>query len=649
MTDMEGIKEYKNQITLWNGDESLEKVKDKTNQSLESLRQEVELSTAEKEAIKKLPDYTPDATAEEKKAREAYFMKMKSSLTLAMESSPYLNVILKSIKKKIKEIDENGKVTFSEEERNTSQIMSSFEELILYLYNKDLTKVDAVACSAIDIANWMNDSTEWWKYPSSSIGLINIYEDYKDHCMWIDAIKFESNNQKDKKNKDLTAETNKDNEPKSKKEALPWWTSTQSANNQLSQWYREPSKRKYEKLSGNNWFSLHTTKSHPFQRWQKRTTKDWKEKQWTTLCSLTTRLNLEMLGLPNPPRGDALAAMKNPQYFDYWPLAWSILTKDFKPEWEKEWDTYGKKDIAMVRWCEGNNITASVEDTSASCNANFGEMYMSSKSVYGHRAAIFKSKDNGQRYVLDPYVGGAWIEPQPLKTYLNKCESKWKKVYRVNLFNNTTANNKDGWMGYQEEVHYQWQDEKEQKEYTTLTGEWTEKIQDSYNKLQDRIDFKNESHKPIIIINSKENPQKAYIIKNHTITKTYTISTGKNGVGNEWGTGKTPLGTLAVDEKIGDSVSKGTIFKSQKNTWKIATIEKKEIDTSEDLITSRIITLVGKEDKNRNTKERYIYIHGTNEEWLLWRPSSHGCIRMDNDNIIELYDIIKEWSLVEVQ
>jgi len=87
-------------------------------------------------------------------------MKMKSSLTLAMESSPYLNVILKSIKKKIKAIDENGKVTFSEEERNTSQIMSSFEELILYLYNKDLTKVDAVACSAIDIANWMNDSTE---------------------------------------------------------------------------------------------------------------------------------------------------------------------------------------------------------------------------------------------------------------------------------------------------------------------------------------------------------------------------------------------------------------------------------------------------------------------------------------------------------
>ena len=57
---------------------------------------------------------------------------------------------------------------------------------------------------------------------------------------------------------------------------------------------------------------------------------------------------------------------------------------------------------------------------------------------------------------------------------------------------------------------------------------------------------------------------------------------------------------------------------------------------------SRILWLGGLEEDNANTRERFIYIHGTKHEDKIGRPASHGCIRMRNADVIELFDLVDE-------
>ena len=86
-----------------------------------------------------------------------------------------------------------------------------------------------------------------------------------------------------------------------------------------------------------------------------------------------------------------------------------------------------------------------------------------------------------------------------------------------------------------------------------------------------------------------------------------------------------------------------TIFRSRANTGKVAKILTEPIDVEEDLVLTRILWLEGLEPGvNRgpgiDSKSRYIYIHGTNEEGLIGTPASHGCLRMKNDDVIDLFD-----------
>lgn len=71
-------------------------------------------------------------------------------------------------------------------------------------------------------------------------------------------------------------------------------------------------------------------------------------------------------------------------------------------------------------------------------------------------------------------------------------------------------------------------------------------------------------------------------------------------------------------------------------------------DTTNDLITSRILKLAGMDSANKNALERGIFFHGTNEEFLLGQPASHGCIRMKNDDIIEMFDLVSKGTLVQI-
>jgi len=115
----------------------------------------------------------------------------------------------------------------------------------------------------------------------------------------------------------------------------------------------------------------------------------------------------------------------------------------------------------------------------------------------------------------------------------------------------------------------------------------------------------------------------------------YPISTSRVGLGTETGSMKTPTGRFRIAEKIGDGMPIGTVFKSRRRVK--AT---KKLMRDDDLIMTRILWLDGLDPENANTHGRFIYIHGTNHEESLGKPTSHGCIRMRNSDLIELYEMV---------
>ena len=139
--------------------------------------------------------------------------------------------------------------------------------------------------------------------------------------------------------------------------------------------------------------------------------------------------------------------------------------------------------------------------------------------------------------------------------------------------------------------------------------------------------------------------QKLYL-KKRFIQKTYDISSSVFGIGSEKNSFKTPLGAHVITEKIGHKLPIGAILKGRVWTQEIAELIKEPFDIKEDVITSRILWLDGLEIKrnrggNVDSKSRYIYIHGTAEEGLIGNPASLGCIRMLNEDVIELFKSVR--------
>ena len=119
------------------------------------------------------------------------------------------------------------------------------------------------------------------------------------------------------------------------------------------------------------------------------------------------------------------------------------------------------------------------------------------------------------------------------------------------------------------------------------------------------------------------------------LLRRYVCSTSQFGPGFEPGSNRTPTGRFRIAEKIGDGAKPGIIFKSRVATRKIG-----RDDDETDHVQTRILWLDGLDEENANTKSRYIYIHGTNAETRLGTPASHGCVRMGNQDIIELFDAV---------
>lgn len=119
------------------------------------------------------------------------------------------------------------------------------------------------------------------------------------------------------------------------------------------------------------------------------------------------------------------------------------------------------------------------------------------------------------------------------------------------------------------------------------------------------------------------------------IMRTFPVSTSRFGLGSEDGSMKTPLGKFQVAEKFGEGLPIDTAFKSREPVRASAVMLR-----SDDLIMSRILWLEGSEPANANSHARYIYIHGTNHEEEIGRPASHGCVRMKNADVAELFDLV---------
>ena len=67
-------------------------------------------------------------------------------------------------------------------------------------------------------------------------------------------------------------------------------------------------------------------------------------------------------------------------------------------------------------------------------------------------------------------------------------------------------------------------------------------------------------------------------------------------------------------------------------------------DPAEDAVLTRILWLEGLEPgvnkgPGIDSHERYVYLHGTNQEQKLGTPASHGCLRFSNADIEKLFDL----------
>jgi lipoprotein-anchoring transpeptidase ErfK/SrfK len=126
--------------------------------------------------------------------------------------------------------------------------------------------------------------------------------------------------------------------------------------------------------------------------------------------------------------------------------------------------------------------------------------------------------------------------------------------------------------------------------------------------------------------------------------RTYPVSTSRFGVGTEQGSMKTPTGRFRVAEKIGGDTPSGTVFQSR-----LALKPGDLLPSTEDLVMSRILWLDGLDQHNANTRDRFIYIHGTKHEDKIGTPASHGCVRMRNADVVELFMLVDEGTQVLIE
>jgi L,D-transpeptidase YbiS len=137
--------------------------------------------------------------------------------------------------------------------------------------------------------------------------------------------------------------------------------------------------------------------------------------------------------------------------------------------------------------------------------------------------------------------------------------------------------------------------------------------------------------------------QRLRLLRDGKLLRDYVVSTGANGIGEVGGSGMTPRGLHVVRARIGAGAASGSVFRGRRATGEVWSPALHSAQPERDWILTRILWLSGLErGRNRlgcvDTFRRYIYIHGTPSADTLGAPGSHGCVRMANDDIVELFE-----------
>lgn len=147
--------------------------------------------------------------------------------------------------------------------------------------------------------------------------------------------------------------------------------------------------------------------------------------------------------------------------------------------------------------------------------------------------------------------------------------------------------------------------------------------------------------------------QQLQLFNQGQLIKTYSVSTALKGSGNRKGSNQTPLGRHYVRAKIGAGQPVNSVFLGRRPTGELYSSELAQRFPERDWILARILWLCGCQiGYNRlgevDTMQRFIYIHGTPDSEPMGVPLSHGCIRMRNSDIIELFERVACGTTVEI-
>ena len=137
------------------------------------------------------------------------------------------------------------------------------------------------------------------------------------------------------------------------------------------------------------------------------------------------------------------------------------------------------------------------------------------------------------------------------------------------------------------------------------------------------------------------------------LVKRYPVSTAATGVGEQNGSNCTPRGRHLVRARIGAGQPIGAVFVGRRPTGEVWTPELHAKFPGRDWMLTRLLWLSGCEPgfnrlREVDTMRRMIYIHGTPDNEVLGKPGSHGCVRMRNEDVAELFDLVPPYSEVEI-
>lgn len=244
----------------------------------------------------------------------------------------------------------------------------------------------------------------------------------------------------------------------------------------------------------------------------------------------------------------------------------------------------------------------------------------SAKTIHGKRGYWVKIKAKKSSRTLSGYVFDAYLRKLPA----NNADSS-------NRENNGTENSNANHSNHNADNNN-----------TDNSGNANQSHKKTVKQLIKQ--YPTHAKKRVLLVDVSE--QQLYVFNRKAqLLKSYQVSTSAYGMSNRSNSNKTPIGAHQIKTKIGKNAKKFTIFKALINTGRLSRAN----SSGKALVTSRVLRLDGLEKNNRNTYQRYIYIHGTNKEKYLGKPKSHGCIRMRNDEVIELFKETAKGSLVYLQ